>query len=152
MQVCFVSEGQDGPVHIGQLDLLIYCQLGFDEEDRSQSGFLPTNVCLSQSGLTQFQHHLIVSKCGIPTPHPPCACSCCRIWTYQLGGARGEEPACQCRRCRRLGLGRSPEGGHGNPPQYSCLENPMERGAWQATVHGAAELDTTEELTLSLSF
>ena len=35
--------------------------------------------------------------------------------------------------------GRSPEGGHGNPPQYSCLENPMERGAWWATVHGVAE-------------
>ena len=34
------------------------------------------------------------------------------------------------------GLGRSPGGGHGNPLQYSCLENPMERGAWRATVHG----------------
>jgi len=33
------------------------------------------------------------------------------------------------------GLGRSPGGGHGNPLQYSCLENPMDRGAWQATVH-----------------
>ena len=32
-------------------------------------------------------------------------------------------------------LGRSPEGGHGNPLQYSCLENPMGRGAWRATVH-----------------
>ena len=32
------------------------------------------------------------------------------------------------------GLGRSPEGGHGNPLQYSCLENPMDRGAWWATV------------------
>ena len=32
------------------------------------------------------------------------------------------------------GLGRSPGGGHGNPLQYSCLENPMDRGAWQATV------------------
>ena len=32
------------------------------------------------------------------------------------------------------GLGRSLGGGHGNPLQYSCLENPMERGAWQATV------------------
>ena len=30
------------------------------------------------------------------------------------------------------GLGRSPEGGHGNPLQYSCLENPMDRGAWRA--------------------
>ena len=33
------------------------------------------------------------------------------------------------------GSGRSPGGGHGNPLQYSCLENPMDRGAWQATVH-----------------
>jgi len=35
--------------------------------------------------------------------------------------------------------GRSPGGGHGNPLQYSCLENPMERGAWWATVHGVAK-------------
>ena len=35
-------------------------------------------------------------------------------------------------------LGRSPGEGNGNPSQYSCLENPMDRGAWQATVHGVA--------------
>ena len=34
-----------------------------------------------------------------------------------------------------LGLGRPPGGGHGNPLQHSCLENPMDRGAWQTTVH-----------------
>ena len=39
-------------------------------------------------------------------------------------------------------LGRSPGGGHGNPVQYSCLENPMDRGAWQATVHGSAKSGT----------
>ena len=38
------------------------------------------------------------------------------------------------------GFGRSPEEGNGNPLQYSCLENPMDRGAWQATVHGAAKV------------
>ena len=37
------------------------------------------------------------------------------------------------------GLGRSPGGRHGNPFQYSCLENPMERGAWWATVHEVAK-------------
>ena len=37
------------------------------------------------------------------------------------------------------GLGRSPGGGHGNPLQYSCLENPMDRGAWRATVHRMPE-------------
>ena len=43
------------------------------------------------------------------------------------------------------GLGRSPEEGNGNPRQYSCLENPMDRGAWRITVHGVAkESDMTE--------
>ena len=37
------------------------------------------------------------------------------------------------------GLGRSPGGGHGNLLQYSCLENPMDRGAWRATIHGVAK-------------
>ena len=41
-------------------------------------------------------------------------------------------------------LGRSPGGGHGNPLQYSCLENPMDREAWKATVQRVTELDTTE--------
>ena len=40
------------------------------------------------------------------------------------------------------GLSRSPEGGYGNPLQYSCLENPMDRGAWQATVHRVAKSRT----------
>ena len=43
------------------------------------------------------------------------------------------------------GLGRSPGEENGNPLQCSCLRNPMERGAWQAIVHGVAE--TTEQLT-----
>ena len=42
------------------------------------------------------------------------------------------------------GLGRSLGGGHGNPLQYSCLENPMDRGAQWAVVHGVAESDMTE--------
>ena len=42
------------------------------------------------------------------------------------------------------GLGRSPAGGHSNPLQYSCLENPVNRGAWWATVYGVEESDMTE--------
>ena len=38
------------------------------------------------------------------------------------------------------GSGRSSREGNGNPPQYSCLENPMDRGAWQATVQGVARV------------
>ena len=40
------------------------------------------------------------------------------------------------------GSGRSSGGGHGNPLQYSCLENLMDRGAWQATVHGVTKSQT----------
>ena len=40
------------------------------------------------------------------------------------------------------GLGRSPGGGHGNPLQYPCLENPMDRGAWLATIHSVAKSGT----------
>ena len=49
-----------------------------------------------------------------------------------------KEPACQCRRGGSIsGSGRSPGEGNGDPPWYSCLENPMDRGAWRATVHGS---------------
>ena len=59
------------------------------------------------------------------------------------GGANGKEPACQCRRQRDvgwiLGRGRSPGGGPGNRLQDSCLKNPMDRGAWRATISGVAK-------------
>ena len=48
--------------------------------------------------------------------------------------------------------GRSPGEGNGNPLQYSCWGNPMDRRAWQAAVHGITELDTTERLSLHFKF
>ena len=56
------------------------------------------------------------------------------------GGSDGKESACNVRDLGSIpGLGRSPGEGHGNPLQYSCLENPMDRGAWWATVPGVAK-------------
>ena len=60
------------------------------------------------------------------------------------GGASGKEPACQCRRLNRYRfnpwVGMIPwRRGHGNPLYYSCLENPMDREAWRATVHSVAK-------------
>ena len=55
--------------------------------------------------------------------------------------------------CSIPGLGRFPGEGNGNPLQYSCLENPMDTEAWQATVHSIAELNMTETtITHSLGY
>ena len=55
-------------------------------------------------------------------------------------GSAGKESACSAGDLGSIpGLRRSPGGGNGNPVQYSGLENPMDRGAWQGTVHGVAK-------------
>ena len=57
--------------------------------------------------------------------------------------AVGKESACNAGELGSIpGLGRSPGEGNGNPLQYSCLENPMDRGAWQVIVHGVAKSQT----------
>ena len=60
-----------------------------------------------------------------------------------IDGSSGKGPTCNAGDTRDSGLipgsGRSPGGGHGNPLQCSCLQNPMDRGAWWATVHGVTQ-------------
>ena len=61
------------------------------------------------------------------------------LWGFP-GGSAGKESALNVGDLGSIpGLGRSPGEGNGNPLQYYCLENPMDRGAWQAIVHGVAK-------------
>ena len=59
------------------------------------------------------------------------------------GGASGKEPTANAGDVRDVdlipGSVKSPGGGHGNPPQYSCLENAKDRGPWWAVVHGVTK-------------
>ena len=66
-------------------------------------------------------------------------------FTYSCG-ANGKDPLANAGDIRDTGLipgsGRSPGGGHGNPLQFSCLENPMDRGAWWTTLHRVTQIQT----------
>ena len=63
-------------------------------------------------------------------------------WEFP-GSSVGKESACSARDLASIpGLGRSPGQGNGNPLRYSCLENPMDRGAWRAMVHSVARSQT----------
>ena len=67
-----------------------------------------------------------------------CVCILCK-WGFPAGSDCKESTCNAGDLGSILGSGRSPGGGHGNPLQYSCLENPMDRGAWQATVCGVVK-------------
>ena len=91
--------------------------------------------------------HALFSECG-------------NIWGGFPGGSVVKNPSTNARHKGDVGsipgLGRSPWGANGNTLQYSCLENPMDRGAWQVAVHGVTkESDTAEQgcmLTLEPMF
>ena len=68
------------------------------------------------------------------------------LWASQMAFVVKNPPANAGDPCLIPGLGRSPGAGHGNPLQYSCLENPLDRGVWRATVHRVAESNTTDRL------
>ena len=65
------------------------------------------------------------------------------LYLHFPGGSDSKESSCNAGDPGSIpGLGRAPGEGNGNPLQYSCLENPMDRGAWRATVHGVTKSQT----------
>ena len=123
---------------------------------------------VAESDRTQrLNNHHTFEVCGYTGPpgrSPGCFCfmdakpsHISRNTNYFLlsypGNSEGKESACNVGNPGSMpGSGRSPGEGNGNPLQYSCLENPMDRGAWQATVHGVEKSDMPEQLTLLLHF
>ena len=68
------------------------------------------------------------------------------LWELNFGRTSGKEPVCDCRGIRDVGLipglERPPEGGNDSLFQYSCLENPIDRGAWCTTNHRVTKSQT----------
>ena len=109
----------------------------------------------SLSFLSSFNSHPPPPPCPIVLPHLPVPSSrtiqffSCEPRTSLV--VQQSRIPLQCRRQGDMdslpGLGRSPEGGNRNPLKYFCLENPMDRGAWWATVQGGQrESDMTEHI------
>ena len=85
-----------------------------------------------------------------PTLCDPMDCSLPGSSMSGIFQASGKEPVCKSRRERHgsiPGSGRAPRGGRGSPLQSSCLENPMDTGAWGAAVHGVAKGRTLSQHT-----
>ena len=108
----------------------IHKQINTQQVERDVKEQLPQSPCLQQQSRSHPTLSLYISL------------SC-----FSPGGSVAKEPFSNAGDTGLIpGLGRSPGEGNGNPLQYSCLGNPMDRGAWRATVHGSQELDRTERL------
>ena len=91
-----------------------------------------------------------MGPCGEHGALPKTRGSCVSVFSFLkwdfTRGASAQHPPANAEDSRDVGsvpgLGRSPGGGNGNPLQYSCLKNPMDKGALQATVHGVAKSQT----------
>ena len=100
----------------------------------------------TRSSLPHLPHILLFNAVQLSfllrnSPHIPWAKI--SIYSDLLGGSVGKESACNARNPGSIpGSERSPGEGHSNPLQYSCLEDPMDSGAWQAIVHGVAQSQT----------
>ena len=108
--------------------------------DKELGALSPVDPCVTRSDLRQnpccFEASVfLISKMGIATFSRGCP--------EEYRRAEGGRLSAQLDLQGKIpGWGRCPGEGHGNPLQYTCLENPLDRGAWQATVHGISQSQT----------
>ena len=123
---CFTSYGTHAPSILNSQPIL--------KHKLSQSAHLTVlSTVLHPSCLEQYLAH---ERCSVNIGWI--------LWTGFPDGSDGKESACNTGHPGSIpGLGRLPGEGNGYPLQYSCLENSIDRGAWQATVHEVTESDVT---------
>ena len=122
---------------------MVFCSLKFGVSEKFHLGF---SVRRYRKARMEFLADPITRVTGHVWSSPgrmfhcPCSSSCLSFTLFtpwDPGGSDSKESACNEGDLGSILMqGRSPGGGHGYPLQYSCLENPMDRGAWRATVHG----------------
>ena len=121
--------------------------LGMKVQAHSSSGYISSHSSLLVSflGSCSFFTGLSLPFCLIPRPMFSLSCSLSEYSQMALEVKNLSANAGDLRDADLIPeLGRSPGGGNGNPLQYSCLENPMDRGAWRTIVHRVTEVDMNE--------
>ena len=134
-----------GVVNKTEVDVFLKVSCFFDDPT-GVGNFISHSSAFSKSSLNfcEFSVHVLL-KPGLENFEHYFAnvrdeCSCAVVWTFLESLVARSASACNAGDPGSIpGLERSPGEGNSNPLQYSCLENPMDRGAWQATVHRVAK-------------
>ena len=122
-----------------------YCQRGWSASCETLYPGLSVDLCFWQIGSSYVGLDKWKCMSGVEnySPWAKLGLELVFVWSSYPGGSDSKKSACSAGDLGLiLGLGRSPGEGNGNPPQYSWLGNPKDRGAWQAAVHGVVKSQT----------
>ena len=131
------------PEHTGLTQLSLCCQALLPPSDNASLPSVLSRSSAHDPALDAGSLLSIHSPLHTTSKSFPLICFRAHIPICDCYSLSGKESTCKCKRCRfNPWVGESPGGGNGNPLQYPCLENPMDRGAWGTAVHRVAKSQT----------